>query len=199
MHEPISAAAVRKVLKRVRALADARTRQIQNCFWIEGVRNFVQACDAQLPFDTVVYCPVLLKSPVANMLCRRLVASGARRVRISPEQFRGISTTARASGIGAIVHQRWTPLKKAQPIGGLCWLVVEEIRSPGNLGTILRTAEACGVSGVIFVGSRCDPFDPAVLRASMGGICHLPLIRATHEEIGRWAARHGVELVGLSP
>jgi TrmH family RNA methyltransferase len=78
-------------------------------------------------------------------------------------------------------------------------LVVEQIRSPGNLGSILRTAQACGVGGVIFVGPYCDPFDPDVVRASMGGMFHLPLVRTTQTELSRWLKSHGVQCVGLSP
>ena len=61
------------------------------------------------------------------------------------------------------------------------------------------TAEATGVGGAIFVGPRCDPFNPTVVRASMGGLFHLPLVRATHEPLGRWARTNKVRLVGLSP
>ncbi|HEY3231723.1 MAG TPA: TrmH family RNA methyltransferase, partial [Roseiflexaceae bacterium] len=157
----------------MRALAHPQVRKAQGCFWIEGIRNFVQACDAKLTFDIAIHSRVLLKSDLAEMLVRRLAARGVARVRVSPEQFRSISTTSRASGIGAIVRQHWLPLERARPGQGLCWIVIEEIRSPGNLGTILRTAEACGAAGIIFVGPSCDPFDPAVVRASMGGIFHL--------------------------
>jgi TrmH family RNA methyltransferase len=55
------------------------------------------------------------------------------------------------------------------------------------------------MSGVIFVGPRCDPFEPTVVRASMGGIFHLQLARTSHERLERWAAGNGVEFVGLSP
>ena len=159
----------------------------------------MQACDARLVFDTVVYSPVLLKSSLAEMLIRRLNAQGVRRQRLSPEQFRSISTTERASGVGAIVREHWTPLARAQADRGLCWLVIEDVRTPGNLGTIVRTAEACGAAGIIFVGPQCDPFTPDVLRASMGGIFHLGVVRATHDELQRWASRGAVQVVGLSP
>ena len=91
------------------------------------------------------------------------------------------------------------PRQQVDPRQGLCWLVVEWIRSPGNLGSILRTAEAVGAAGAIFLGEAADPFDPAVVRASMGGLFGLQLVRTTHEHLGRWARSHGVMVVGLSP
>jgi TrmH family RNA methyltransferase len=190
---------VSKILARARALTYRPARENERCFWIEGVRHFVQAVDAKMEIDTVLLSPVLLKSRLAEMLPRRLSARGVRSLRISPEQFRSICGDRRASGIGAIVKQRWIPLTKAWPNRGLCWIVLSDVRSPGNLGTILRTAEAVQASGIVFVDSRCDPFEPTVVRASMGGLFHLQLARASHKDLQRWAARHGIQLVGLSP
>jgi hypothetical protein len=89
---------------------------------------------------------------------------------VSPETFRQISTTHHASGVGAIVAQRWSPLHGASPRAGLCWVVLEEVRSEGNVGSLIRTSEAIGGAGFILVGARIDPFDPAIVRASMGAL-----------------------------
>ncbi|HEV7281814.1 MAG TPA: RNA methyltransferase [Pirellulaceae bacterium] len=76
---------------------------------------------------------------------------------------------------------------------------MEQIRSPGNLGTILRTAEAVGASGIIFLDRSCDPFDPAVVRASMGGIVGLALVRASFPQLESWAVKRRIQFDGLSP
>jgi TrmH family RNA methyltransferase len=128
-----------------------------------------------------------------------LKRGGVEVFRVSPEQFRSVSTAARAAGIGALVRRRWTPLEQIDPRRGLCLLAIEAIRSPGNLGTILRTAEACGVGAVLFVDSPCDPYDPVVARAGMGGTFHLPLVRTTREELSRWSRRREVRFIGLAP
>lgn len=193
------AVSVDRTLARVRSLFRRTVRDSQGLFWIEGIRHFVQAYDARFSFDTVIYSPILLKSSLAEMLIRRLGAESVERVRIRPEQFRPISKAERASGIGAILRQRWTPIERADASRGLCWIVIEDLRSPGNMGTILRTAEAVGAAGVIFVGTLCDPFDPAVLRASMGGIFHLSLVRTTRQGLQAWIQANEVQLVGLSP
>ena len=187
------------MLARVRSLENRAARDKEKRFWIEGVRHFVQASDARLEFEAVVHSPVLLKSPLAQMLVRRLSAAGVPRWQVSPEQFRRVSATRHASGIGAIVSQHWTSLRKADVRQGLGWVVVESLRSPGNLGTMLRTAEAAGVTGIIFIGRQCDPFDPAVVRASMGGLFPLPLVRSTLQQLSAWAAEREITLVGLSP
>jgi TrmH family RNA methyltransferase len=188
------------LLARVRVLQVSRSlRDSSRRFWIEGVRQFLQACDAGLTFDTIVHSRALLQCGLARKRIDRLEASGARRLGVSPEQFRSVSITERASGVGAIVRQHWTGLGRLDPRKGLCWPVIESLRSPGNLGTILRTAEASGAAGVIFLGPRADPFDPRVVRASMGGIFHLKLVRAAPGELRRWCDEHGMQVVGLSP
>lgn len=188
-----------QVLIRVRALAHRATRDREGQFWIEGIRHFIRACDARLSIDAVVQSPTLLKSALADKLARRLAAEGVARYRVSPEQFRTLSVAEHASGIGAIVRQPWTPLERAESRDGLCWIVAEQIRSPGNLGTILRTAEAARASGIIFLDRSSDPFHPAVVRASMGGIYSLALVRATFPQLRRWALARRIQFVGLSP
>ena len=200
MHRDRPAASVQQVLKHVCGLQNSRTvRERTGQFWAEGVRQFVRAAEAGLQIETIIHSRILLKHELAQTLVRRLATSAIECVTLTPEQFRSISIAPHASGIGAIVKQHWTPLNSAAPYRGLCWLVIERVRSPGNLGTILRTAEATGVTGVAFLGREVDPFDPAVIRASMGGVFHLQLVRATHERFGRWARGVGMQLIGLSP
>lgn len=173
-------------------------------FFIEGLRQFIQAVDAGRLVEAILVSPVLQPSSLVEMMIRRLRRSGTPVFRVTPECFRSLSTAERASGIGALVTKHWTSLDELDPTRGLCLLAIEELRSAGNLGTILRTAEACGVGGVLFLGERtghtwCDPFDPVVLRAGMGGVLHLPLVRTTHAALRAWRARHQVTFVGLAP
>ena len=188
-------------LARLRSLRASRVQRDRlKRFAVEGVRQFIQACDAGFDVDTLFVSPVLLQHGTARQLVRRLAADGVRGVVLTPEQFRTVSTAVHASGIAAIVRQRWTPLEDAPATGpGAGWLVIDALRSAGNLGTILRTAEATRVSGVIFASDAVDPYDPAVVRPSMGGVFHVPLIRTTPRQLGYWLAARRVDLVGLSP
>jgi TrmH family RNA methyltransferase len=176
-----------------------RFRDSTRTFVIEGIRQFVQAHEAQFEFEKLFISPVLLQQGLAKKLARQLSAQGTRKVILTPEQFRSISTLERASGIIAIVKQRWTPLTAVNLDRGIGWLIVDYIRSPGNLGTILRTAEAVGISGIFFAGDDCDPHDPSVVRASMGGIFHLPMTRTRPKELSIWLAQQNIVTLGLSP
>jgi RNA methyltransferase, TrmH family len=202
MHEPTrpQASIHQHLFPRIRRLARREVRQSEGCFWIEGVRNFVQAYDAGWRFEAVVFSEVLNRLSLVEMIVRRLKASGTPPVKVTPEQFRSISVTERASGIGAIVRLPWRKLDEAASSEiGLGWLVIERIRSPGNLGSILRTAEACDIGAVVFLGDEADPFDPAVVRAAMGGLCRLRLVRTSHERFDQVRRRLGMQVVGLTP
>jgi TrmH family RNA methyltransferase len=72
-----------------------------------------------------------------------------------------------------VFRQRWADA--VTPLG--TWIALEDMRDPGNLGTIIRTADAAGASGVILVGQSCDPFAPDGVRATMGSIFGVPLVR----------------------
>jgi len=186
-------------LDRVRQLRLRGCRDRTGTHFAEGFRAFLQATEARIPVRALLYSETLCRSGGAQKQVRLAKREGVPVVRVTPEQYRSVSTTARASGIGAILAQHWTPLAAADPRRGLCWLAVSRLRSPGNLGTILRTAEAVGAGGIILLGDALDPFDPGVVRASMGGIFGLRLVRATLLEFALWARRHGCGVLGASP
>ena len=90
-------------------------------------------------------------------------------------------------------------LEQINPRRGLCWIALGQVRSSGNLGTILRTAEAVNAGGAVFLGDASDPFDPTAVRASMGGLYRLQIARASSHELGQWSRRHGCRVIGTSP
>lgn len=189
----------RELIALIQRLQDRRERERSGLLHVEGIAGVLRAHAAGVPIEAVLHDPILIRSPAAEVFVRKLRKSGVPTWRVGPEAFRTASFTTRASGLGAVVRQRWTPLDQVDPGRGTCWLVLERIRSPGNLGTILRTAEAAGVGGAIFIDPRCDPHAPLAVRASMGGLFGLQLVRATPDELARWAAARRVALVATSP
>jgi RNA methyltransferase, TrmH family len=198
MEHPASAP-ISETLSLVRRLHSRAAREAAGLFYAEGFRAFIQLIKAGAPVERIVYCEVLARSPAVQKqvrLCRR---AGVPVARVTPAQFRAVSTTDRASGIGAVLPQRWAPLAEIDPRRGLCWLAVGRIRSPGNLGTLLRTADAVGAGGVLFLGEDSDPFDPTVVRAGMGGLFHLQLVRTSVAAFAGWSRDHACTVIGTSP
>lgn len=155
--------------------------------------------DAGIGFHTVVLSEILLTNSFAAKRVRQMKRAGVRVERVTPEEFRSISITERASGIAAILRQHWTPLAEIDPRRGLCWVAVGLVRSQGNLGTMIRTAEAVGAAGLIVLSRETDPFDPAVVRASMGGLFPMQIVRASVAEFAAWSRGNGCRVVGTSP
>jgi len=75
-------------------------------------------------------------------------------------------------------------------------VALEAIRDPGNLGTIIRTADAVGANGVILIGSSCDPYSREAVRASMGSIFHVALVRLGLEGFLAWAGAWKGDVIG---
>jgi RNA methyltransferase, TrmH family len=174
------------------------TRDRLGLFYVEGVRNFIRAIDLQFEIDTIIYSEKLLTAPVARKLVRRSRRQGVGTISVTPEQFRQISYSERASGVAAIVRQKWSKLAHISPDSGLCWIVLETVRSAGNLGTLIRTSEAIGGAGFIFLGRSIDPFHPDVLRASMGGLYAQHLVRTELTTLSTWARRYQCPTIGAA-
>jgi TrmH family RNA methyltransferase len=79
------------------------------------------------------------------------------------------------------------------------WVVLEAIRAAGNLGSLIRTSEAVGGAGFILVGTGIDPYDSAVVRASMGALFRQQFIRTSYWSLRQWFRRHRCRVIGASP
>src|SRR5262249_29360539 len=104
-----------------------------------------------------------------------------------------------ASGVGAVLHQNIQKLPHIRPGDSSCWIVLNQVRAPGNFGTLVRTSAAIGGAGFILLGDSIDPFDPAVVRASMGGFFRPTFVRASAGQLRKWLHQHGLLVVGPSP
>lgn len=183
----------------IRSLQSEIGRQRSGLYLIEGIRHLVRACDQNLPLELLIVEPSILSNPFGQKLVRRLRKSGVKSIRLSAQLYRELTLASEPQGVGAVLRQRWSSLNQLKVSRNSLCLVIESVDQPGNLGTMLRTAEAAGVSGVFLIGTGCDPWDPACVRASMGALFSQKLIRCTVRECADWARRAGVSLVGSSP
>lgn len=98
-------------------------------------------------------------------------------------------------GVIGVFKQNTLALKDVV-VGRDVWVVLEDVRDPGNLGTIIRTVDAVGAKGVILVGTCTDVWAPDVLRATMGSIFHVPVVMISRETFLDWKTQQGVMMVG---
>ena len=191
---------VAPTLTRIRKLQDDRRyRDQQRLFFVEGVRNFVEAVDQKFPIETLLYSEKLLTAPLARKFVRQLKRAGVPFARVSPEEFRSVSRAEHASGIAAILHQRIRTLEQIQPDQFSCWTVLSHVRSLGNFGSLLRTSAAIGSAGFILLGPQIDPYEPSVVRATMGALFRQTLVRTNVERFRHWVQTHHLNVIGASP
>lgn len=185
------------LLSLVNRLDDDQQRRALGLYKVERFGAFVSAMDTGAEPVGLVVSSVLAQNALVQMLIRRAEQRGVPVLDLPPERFRTHARGARASGIIAILRQPWLPIEEVTPTGA--WVAVDQIRSKGNLGCILRTCEACGVEGLIVVGHQVDPFDPDVVSAAMTGISGLKFTRVSRAGLVRWSERHKAPIVGTSP
>ena len=197
MTEPITSAA-NPLIKRVRLLGDRRHRRREGAFVVRGIQPVWQAVEAGADVEVLIVAPGLLRAPAAAMVAAQ-EAGGVRVARVSAELFGRIGDRDGPAGLAAIVRQPELALAGLAVRPGSVFVALHEVANPGNLGTIIRTADASGAAGVILVGPCTDPFDPAAVKASMGAVFSVPVAAAPGAaEFLSWCAGGGVTLAVTS-
>jgi TrmH family RNA methyltransferase len=186
-------------LKQISALRTWEERQHSGLYYVEGLRFVAFAIQHHIPIETLVVCHPLLEHPFAHRLIQQQKRRGTPVIEVSASVFRDLSRAKEPQGIGAVVQQRWERLEQIRPGPELCWIALQAVQTPGNLGTILRTSEAVGAAGVILLDNATDPYDPAAVRATMSAIFAQRFVRCNIATLQHWKRKHGYTLVGTSP
>jgi TrmH family RNA methyltransferase len=185
-------------IRQLRGLRQRKGREASGLFFAEGVRLVGEAVQLGAAIEALVVAPELLSSPFAQDLVAGQGAAGTRIIEVSAAVFADLSQKDGPQGLAAVARQRWLPLADVRLVTPPGWVALVEPADPGNLGTILRTADAVGASGVILLGSATDPYDPAALRAAMGATFAVELARASFDEFAAWKRATGAFLVGAA-
>ena len=161
--------------KALRSLRLGKIRQQEGRFLIEGIRIVEEALDSGAPVETLVYAPELLVSDRAQALLGRV--DPARHLALSGDLFRTLSLREDPQGIAAAVRIEEPSLADIPLPDDLLVVVAYQLHDPGNLGTVIRTADAVGATGVVVVEPCVDLYDPQTVRATMGSLFALPIVR----------------------
>jgi TrmH family RNA methyltransferase len=184
-------------IKQIRKLRERKERQESGLCYLEGLRIVGEAIQQDASLDSVIVAPELLTSPFGQELVKISAGKGADILEVSADVFRSFALKEGPQGIAAVVQQRWAGLDTVQPDSGL-WVALDAVADPGNLGTILRTADAIGGQGVILLDYATDPYDPTAVRASMGAVFCQKLVKAPFDQFALWKRAGGLPVVGAS-
>jgi RNA methyltransferase, TrmH family len=180
-------------IKRALRLRDRATRDTEQRVLIEGFREVRRALEGGWKPEALFYCRPLFLGHHEDELIERCRALGADLLDCGETAFRKLSYRDRPDGLIAVApQQRRTLDDLALPPDPLL-LVVEGVEKPGNLGTLLRTADAGGVDAVIVCDARTDLFNPNTVRSSVGALFLLPVAEATTAGAMAWLRARGAD------
>ena len=183
------------IVKDIKALSLKKARDESRTFLAEGLKLVIDALDRGWTIRTLVYAKAGKGKPLVEKVAARTVAAGGLVLEVSEKVMSSITRRENPQMVAAVFEQRWTALKDIQPKGTETWIALDRVRDPGNLGTIIRTADATGASGVILVGDCTDPFSMETVRATMGSMFALPLVKTTPADFLKWKKSVDARLV----
>lgn len=191
-----------KVKKAVK-LADRKARNETGLFLIEGYRELKRASDSAVVMQTLFICPPFFLGSNEKALIDQVHAAGAEIIVCSEQVFQKLSYRDRPDGLVAIAVQMQSSLKDLDLVLALkkepFLIIAEAIEKPGNLGTILRSADAAGVDGVIVCDRCTDIYNPNVVRASVGTLFTLPVVEASSAETLLWLRERKIKVIAATP
>lgn len=184
-------------VKAIRALEMRKTRRETGLFVVEGTSILVSARELGFKPETLVYLAGSAAAGIPKGLVDGALKSGAECLEVSAQVLEKLSGKDNPQTMLGVFRQAWhEPPQPPALSSDDAWLALEEVRDPGNLGTIIRTADAFGVRGVILVGSCADPYSREAIRATMGSIFAVPLIRMPHENFAALVAAWPGDTIG---
>ncbi len=171
-----------QTIKDIRALHMRKEREATGQFLAEGLKIIIDALDQGFAPQILVYGKDAGHHPLQARAVQETLDAGGEVLEVTREILEKISRKDNPQMVIAVFDQMVRTLGDIDPKSNDVWVALEQIRDPGNLGTIIRTADAAGIGGVILIGDCVDPFSVETVRATMGSIFALPVVKCTRED-----------------
>ena len=199
-HETITSPANPRV-RAAAALREADARRETGLTLVDGRRELARAAAAGAEVVEVFADAERIGAGDAAIMAALagFADRGVRVAALAPRAFERVAFGSRNEGLVGVVRFTARPLTAAAIPPGRPVLLVEGVEKPGNLGAILRTADAAGIAGVVACDPRTDPANPAAIRASLGTVFTVPLAVTTTAEAILWCAARGRRVVAAMP
>ena len=183
------------LLRHARAVRDGK---VDDSIFVEGLRLCEEALSSELKIEAVVYSEGIARKERAENLIRQLEKACPNVASVSEKLLESISYTKTPQGIVVLAVRPLSDeasFKEKQPAAPFL-VVLHGINNPVNVGAILRTAEAAGVTGAIATANTSDPFSPKALRGAMGSAFRLPIwAGAEYSEVIGWCGERGIRTI----
>jgi TrmH family RNA methyltransferase len=179
-------------VKATRALHMRKARQESGLFLVEGLKAVTEAVDLGRAPRILLHGGAASDHP----LLARAASVAGETLEVSEAILAKISRRENPQTVLGVFEQTVRGLNDLDPLSAPCWVALEAVRDPGNLGTIVRTADAAGCGGVILIGDCCDPYSVEAVRATMGSIFAVPIAKAAAADFLAWRAGWPGSVVG---
>ncbi|MGB7061598.1 MAG: RNA methyltransferase [Candidatus Zixiibacteriota bacterium] len=156
-------------------LKTKKGRSQQRRFLIEGLRLCEEATDSSWPIESVLFTRSFEQKPRGKRLLRKLQKRNTELIPVKSQVLGKLSDTVTAQGIVFVAKTKSLTLKDLWEWNLRVIVALDGIGDPGNVGTLIRTADALGIDAVILSGETVELYNPKVVRSSMGSVFHLPV------------------------
>ena len=199
MKEIISSSS-NNTLKYIKSLQMKKARDEYGKFLIEGEKLFWEALDYNVPISMVLISQSYAESSKHQEYAAALTGRNIPLHYADDRVFKGVCETDTPQGIIAVAEKLKYDIDSIISKDKLSLILLHELRDPGNLGTIIRTADACGLDAVAISKGSADLYNGKTIRATMGSLFHIPVIQGvdTAEIIDKLKQR-GVVTIGADP
>ncbi len=187
-----------------RLLAHRKERDASGLFVVEGIHHVGEVIEARARVEYLCYAPDLLGSDFAYRLIDELEQRGIPCLAVADDTFTSLAGKDNPQGIMAVVHQPHHNLESLDPRDSKWLVALVAPQDPGNIGTILRTIDSVGASGLLLLddpanNQHCaDPYHPSAVRASMGALFWYPIVSVKFSEFVQWAKNMHYKIYGTS-
>lgn len=183
-----------------RKLRQRKRREAAGLFLVEGLQLLHMALDSGVAPDEAFYCQEQFVGSEAAALFERFRQAGATLLCVSSRVMEALSERDEPQGIVATFRLARFPLTALELTGRELVVILDRLQDPGNLGTLIRTADAVGAAAIILIEPCVDPYDPKTVRGSMGSLFNLPVISAQDVAgLFAWLKARGLRPVGADP
>jgi TrmH family RNA methyltransferase len=183
-------------IKMLKSLHLKKARAETGLFLGEGLRLATEAAALGIWPEWLAVSSASLERGAALALAKSADARGVKVVETSEAILAAIAKRDNPQTVIGAWRQTLSPLSALSPHAQSLIIALDSVRDPGNLGTILRTADTIGADAVVLTGGPCDPFSVEAVRASMGSLFAVKLVRCSIDDLVRWKQAHGLMMVG---
>lgn len=174
------------IIKNIKGLQLKKNRDAEGLFVSEGLKLVTDAIDNGWDIKTLIYAKNIADQPHLLNIATNARTNGTDLLEVSEKVLGSITRRDNPQLVVGVFHQKCGDLESIKPDINDLWIGLDRVRDPGNLGTIIRTADCVGAKGIILIGDTTDPWSLEAVRATMGSVFNIEIVRCSQDEFISW-------------